>query len=195
MTSGPARLRKQSDSQEKKTPRGTIVKKVRLPVIVILIAAILMGCIPSRARGFSICLLADEVPATELSIVDLNDLELQDEPILSSDDIITYSRKRHEIELTAEAYERVEQLFTLPVKVRGMPFVASVGSDRVYAGAFWTPASSVSFDGVVICQPFDPDNHVIRIGLGSSTPEAFTGQDPRFDQRILQSMEAAGKLG
>ena len=175
-----------------------IVKKAwRLPalsVILSLITLILMGCIPSKADGFSIYLLADEIPATELLPVDLNDLELQEEPILSSDDIVTYSWKRHEIELTAEAYERIQQLFTLPAKVRGIPFVVCVGPDRIYAGAFWTPVSSIGFDGVVICQPFDPDKRIIRIGLGYPCPEAFTGKDPRSDQRILQSLEAAGKL-
>ena len=175
-----------------------MVKKVwRLPalsVILFLTALILMGCIPSKARGFSIHLLADEMPATELLPVDLKDLELQEEPILSSDEIITYSWARHEIELTAEAYERVQQLFTPPAKVRGIPFVVCVGADHIYAGAFWTPVSSISFDGVVICQPFDPDKHILRIGLGYPSPEAFTGKDPRSDQRILQSLEAAGKL-
>ena len=43
-----------------------IVKKVRLSVILSLITLILMGCIPSKADGFSIYLLADEIPATEL---------------------------------------------------------------------------------------------------------------------------------
>jgi hypothetical protein len=173
---------------------GVIINKVRLFVIVFLVASILMGCIPSQAKGFSIYLLADEMPATELSMVDLNDLELQEEPILSTDDIIAYSRETHEIELTAEAYGRIQQLFTLPVEVRGMPFVVSVGADRIYAGAFWTLASSLSFDGVVICQPWDRERHVITIGLGYPSPEAFTGTDPRSDPRVLQSLEAAGKL-
>jgi len=175
-----------------------IVKKVwRLPalsVILSLITLILMGCIPSKADGFSIYLLADEIPATELLPVDLNDLDLQEEPILSSDDIITYSWARHEIELTAEAYERIQELFTLPAKVRGIPFVVCVGADRIYAGAFWAPVSSISFDGVVICQPFDAGKRIIRIGLGYPCPEALTGKDPRSDQRILQSLGAAGKL-
>lgn len=170
------------------------MNKVSLFVMVILIGAILMGCIPSEARGFSIYLLSDEVPATELSIVDLSDLHLQEEPILSIDDIIAYSRETHEIELTAEGYERIQQVFALPVRVSGMPFVVCVGADRIYAGAFWTPASSISFDGVVICEPYDRERRVIRIGLGYPSPEAFTGEDPRSDPRVLQSLEAVGKL-
>ena len=170
------------------------MNKVRLSVIVLLVALVLMGCIPSKARGFSIYLLEDEVPATELSIGDLNDLELQQDPILSTDDIIAYSRERHELTLTPEAHERIQQLFTLPAKARGIPFVVCVGRDRIYAGAFWTPVSSISFDGVVICQPLDLDKHVIRIGLGYPCPEAFTGKDPRCDPRILQSLETASRL-
>jgi hypothetical protein len=86
MTFGQARLRKQSDSQREHS-KGVIVKKVRVPVMVVLTALILMGCIPSKARGFSIYLLADGISATELLPVDLKDLELEEEPILSSDDI------------------------------------------------------------------------------------------------------------
>jgi hypothetical protein len=170
------------------------VNKVRLSLIVLVIAPIVMGCIPTQARGFSIYLLADEVPATELSIVDLTDLELQEEPIVSGDDIVTYSKETHEIELNAEAYDRIQQLFALPVQVSGMPFVVFVGADRIYAGAFWTPASSISFDGVVICEPYDRERRVITIGLGYPSPEAFKGTDPRSDPRVLQSLEAAGKL-
>ncbi len=153
-----------------------------------------MGCIPSQAKGFSIYLLADDMPATELSMVDLNDLELQEEPILSTDDIIAYSRETHEIELTAEGYERIRQLFTLPVEVLGIPFVVCVGAERIYAGGFMTPASSISFDGIVIGEPYDRERRVITIGLGYPSPEAFTGTDPRSDPRVLQSLEAAGKL-
>ncbi|MDH4209762.1 MAG: hypothetical protein OEV76_12865, partial [Anaerolineae bacterium] len=105
--------------------------------------------------GFSIYLLADEMPATELAGVALSDLQLRIEPLVSARDIISYSRQTHEIELTVEAYERIRQLFTLPVEVRGIPFVVCVGTDRIYAGAFMTPASSISFDGVVILEPFD----------------------------------------
>jgi hypothetical protein len=148
----------------------------------------------TKVGDFSIYLLADEVPASELSILALEDLELQDKPFLSSTDIIAYTEEGHEIELTAEAYDRVRQLFASPVPVLGIPFVVSVGAERIYSGAFWTPASSISFDGVVICEPFDVDRHVIKIVLGYPSREAFTAKDPRSDPRTLQSLAAAGKL-
>jgi len=171
-----------------------IMKGCKPSVMLFLIALVLVGCTPSQTGGFSIYLLADEIPTSELSKVDLHALELQEEPLLSIDDVITYSKGTHEIEVTAEAYERIQQLYSLPVKVDGMPFVVCMGRDPVYAGAFWTPVSSLSFDGVIICPPFDRDECVIRIGLGYPTSEAFRGEDPRSDPRILQSLEAAGKL-
>lgn len=170
------------------------VRKDRLAAVLFLTTAVLLGCTRSEPRGFSVHLLASDMPATELSTADLNDLDLQEEAIISIEDIIVYSWKTHEIEIAATAYQRIEQLFSLPVEVRGMPFVVCVGSDRIYAGGFWTPASSLSFDGVIILQPSDPDRHVIRIALGYPTPEAFTGKDPRSDRRVLQSLESAGKL-
>ena len=113
---------------------------------------------------------------------------------MSAMDFITYSRETHEIELSAEAYERIRELFVLPVQVQGIPFVVCVGTDRIYAGAFMTPASSISFDGVVILEPFDVDRHVISIVLGYPAAEAFTGKDPRSDPRVFQSLQALGKL-
>ena len=160
----------------------------------LLIVFALIACQPREPAGVSIHLLADDVPASELSSLNLAEIELQEEPIVSASDIVSYSEGTHEIELTAEAYARIQELFELPVRVSGLPFVVSVGDERIYAGAFWTPASSLSFDGVVILQPFDPDRRVIRIALGYPSPQAFSGRDPRPDERILRSLQAAGKL-
>lgn len=170
--------------------------------VALVMASVVVGCVPSETPSptpsetgeFSIYLLADEVPASELAEVDLSDLALQDEPIVSSDDIIAYSWDSHEIELTAEAYERIRDLFTLPVQVQGIPFVACVGTERIYAGAFLTRASSISFDGVIICEPLDVDRRLISIVLGYPSPEFFIGKDPRSDPRVVQSLEALGRL-
>ena len=134
------------------------------------------------------------MPATELSNFELEDIELQPEPILSTKDIVSYSAASHEMELTPEAYERIQGLFGLPVEVRGIPFVVTVGDERIYAGGFWTPLSSLSSEGVTIGQPLDPDHTVISISLGYPSPVVFQDQDPRSDPRILNALEAAGKL-
>jgi hypothetical protein len=98
------------------------------------------------------------------------------------------------LELTDAAYRRIQALFVTPVKVSGLPFVVCVGAERIYTGAFWTPLSSLSYDGVVILQPLSTDTKHIQIELGYPAPEAFTGNDPRADPRITHALEVAGKF-
>lgn len=145
---------------------------------------------PVSVGEFSIHLTAQEVPTWQLSQADLDSLELEKQPILPSDDILRYSEDTHEIDLTPSAYERINQL-SVPTDGRG--FVVSVGSERVYSGAFWTMLSSQSFDGVAIWVPL-MDKHAIQMKLGYPGPFDFRGEDPRSDPRILRSLEQAGKL-
>jgi hypothetical protein len=171
-----------------------IVQKVSSSVLVALLVPALIGCSPPTTEDFAIYLVAGGLPATEISNYELDEIELQSEPVLSVDDVLSYTAESHEMQLTREAYERIQGLYTLPVEVRGMPFVVAVGEERIYGGAFWTPLSSLIYEGVIICQPFDADHTVITLSLGYPSPEAFRGQDPRSDPRILNALEAAGKL-
>ena len=86
------------------------------------------------SEGFAIYLPAQKIAANEMLEANLSDLELEDKPILSVDDIITYSKSTHEIELTPAAYERLSQL---SVPTTGVPFVVCVDRAPVYGGAFW----------------------------------------------------------
>jgi len=63
----------------------------------------------------------------------------------------------------------------------------------VYRGAFWAGYSSQSYAGVVI-DPTLAWQGKVRIALGYPTRDAFQGQDPRADPRILQALQQAGKL-
>jgi hypothetical protein len=142
----------------------------------------------SEPSELSIYLLTQHIAAHQVSTLDV--LDLEQEPILSISDIIDYSWGTHTIELTAPAYERMGEL---EVPVDGTIFVVCLGREPVYAGAFWPMYSSLSFDGVVIKLPLT-DNHPLQITLGYPSPSFFTGEDPRSDPRILQSLERAGKL-
>jgi len=174
---------------------GQQVNGIRYWVLLVMMALALSSCAPPKAGGFAIYLLAEDVRTADVPWDDLSSLELEEQPIIATDDIVAYAKETHEIELTAAAYERVQGLHTLPVDVDGLPFVVRVGDDRIYAGAFWTLASSLIFEGVIIMQPFETDKRIIRISLGYPTPEAFRGVDPRADPRILQALEQVGKLG
>lgn len=160
----------------------------------ILLLLVVSGCCLAARQEFGIYLLRGDMRTVQFQASDLDALELQEEPIIGTVDIVSYSQATHEMELTAEAYERVQQLFSMPVDVDGLPFVVRVGRERIYRGAFWTPASSLIFEGVIIMEPFATDSRTVALSLGYPSPEAFTGTDPRSDARILESLEKSGKL-
>ncbi len=144
--------------------------------------------------GFAIYLIEDGIQGVDILQEDWTDFNLEETPILSEEDIISYTWETHEIELTTDAYERIQELFTPPVPVTGVPFVVMVDGIKIYAGAFWTPLSSLSFDGVTIMHPMDPEGQSIRVNLGYPGDDFFAGRDPRSDERIRRALESAGKL-
>lgn len=171
-------------------------------LLVALIAFTLTGCAPSRGfdtrpcgtADFAIYLLAEDMKPDELLAADPGAVKLGDRPLLAHGDIVSYDAEIHEIRLTAEAYRRVQDLYTLPVDTDGLAFAVCAGGDPVYLGAFWTPLSSLSFDGVVIMQPIAMETDTIRIELGYPGPDMVTIADPRSDPRVLQALTRAGKL-
>jgi hypothetical protein len=121
---------------------------------------------------------------------ELKALKLQQPPLFTNRDIMRYDFNLHTLELTTQAFERVMSLFTLPIDSNGIPFVVSVSGEPIYTGAFYSPASSISYDGVVILHPMVADSNMITLLLGYPSPEAFEGQDPRSDPRILKALES-----
>jgi hypothetical protein len=156
----------------------------------LLISLTVGGCPSPKGEGFSIYLTRDNTPVHELPA--LNHIELADQPIIATGDIVSYNQETHEIELTADAYQRLNEL---RIPTSGMAFVACVDKKPVYWGAFWAPYSSQSFDGVIILiPPIFGDRDIIQIELGYPAPSLYSGEDPRSDPKILQSLEQMGKL-
>jgi len=157
-----------------------------------------MERIAERRTGngeFAIYLIGQAVSAQEMLHADLEELEIEDAPILSIDDIVAYTWATHEIQLTDAAYARIGGL---QVPVQGIPFIVCVGRERVYGGAFWAGYSSLSFRGAVIevlpAMASRPDR-ILRMQLGyPESPELFVGEDPRPDPRIMASLRAVDKL-
>jgi hypothetical protein len=169
----------------------------RAAIAAALALVVLMGTAcggePAPDEGFAIYLTATATPPAQNAA--LTDIEIAGTPLVSGADIVAYSADTHEIELTAAAYSRI---VALEVPVDGRPFVVCIDRRPTYAGAFWTPASSVSFDGVIIMKPLSPetasDRYVIRLELGYPGLDWFTGDDPRSDPAALEALERAGKL-
>ena len=159
---------------------------------VILIGTILMlsSCIISKGDGFAIYLTEGDIPPAQMEA--LSHVDIAEQPIISMDDIITYNAKTHELKLTTSAFERIPQL---EVPVRGKSFVVCVDRKPIYWGAFWTPISSISFDGVTIWKPLSLEEpHIITLELGYPSSSFYGGEDPRNNPEVIRALEQAGKL-
>ena len=151
---------------------------------------ILSGCTASKGEGFAIYLTKKDIPPDQMEA--LSHVDIADQPIISMGDIITYNAQTHELKLTDTAFERISQL---EIPVRGKSFLVCVDKGPIYWGAFWTPISSMSFDGVTIWKPLSSqDFKVITLELGYPSSSFYGGEDPRNSAEIMKSLEQAGKL-
>jgi hypothetical protein len=139
-----------------------------------------------QGEGFAIYLTRDNIPPSDLAIV--SHIDIADTPIISADDIVYYDRDRHEIALTTEAFQRIQDM---KVPTSGTSFAVCVNKSPVYAGAFWAWYSSQSFDGIVIMTPLTMEKGaVIRIELGYV--QDYSGADPRGNESIRQASKPPG---
>jgi hypothetical protein len=150
----------------------------------------LSSCTISKGDGFAIYLTKGDIPPAQMPA--LSHVDTAEPPIISMKDIITYNAQTHELKLTTSAFERISQL---NVPVRGKSFVVCVDRKPIYWGAFWTPISSISFDGVTIWKPLSLEEpHVITLELGYPSSSFYGGEDPRNNPEVMRSLEQAGKL-
>jgi len=82
-----------------------LVKGIRLLASLILVVLAAGGCVSQKGEGFSIYLLARDMPVSRMPVI--SHVELADEPLISINDIISYKKEIHGIKLTADAYQRV----------------------------------------------------------------------------------------
>jgi hypothetical protein len=143
-----------------------------------------------ESRGFAIYLTKQDIPPAQME--DLSHVDIAERPIITISDIIMYDAQEHELRLTASAFERVSQL---DVPTGGKSFIICVDNEPIYWGAFWVLWSSQSFDGVTIWMPLSLEEpYVIRLKLGYPSSELYTGEDPRSNPVVIESLEQAGKL-
>lgn len=165
--------------------------QIALTVLIMVVLIFLIGsCTAAKGEGFAIYLTKDDIPPAQMEA--LSHVDIADQPIISMEEVITYDAQTYEIKLTASAFERISQL---NVPVRGKSFIVCVDKGPLYWGAFWTPISSISFDGVTIWKPLKTQEpKVITIELGYPSWSYYGGEDPRNDTEVVKSLEQAGKL-
>ena len=166
-----------------------IISKLAAHIMVVAII-ILSGCTAAKGEGFAIYLTKEDIPPDQMEA--LSHVDIADQPIISMGDIITYNAQTHELKLTDTSFERISQL---EVPVRGKSFLVCVDKGPIYWGAFWTPISSTSFDGVTIWKTLSSQElKVIALELGYPSSSFYSGEDPRNNAKVMKSLEQAGKL-
>ncbi len=160
------------------------------PFIIVVIFLLYSSFTNRNEEGFAIYLTKDDIDPTQIPI--LSHVEINNQPIISLKDIIEYDSNTHEIALTPKAFIRISNL---EVPVKGKIFMVCVDKEPIYAGAFWTPISSISFDGVTIWKPLISDeSNIIKLELGYPSPDFYGGEDPRVNVKIMESLKRVGKL-
>jgi hypothetical protein len=166
------------------------ITPIIIGIMLVLSIMVSSACATSKGEGFSIYLTKQDIPPAQMEA--LSHVNLTAQPIISTKDVITYNAQTHEIKLTDEAFERISEL---EVPVEGRSFIVCVDKQCIYWGAFWTPISSISFDGVTIWKPYSSQGPtVITLQLGYPSSSFYGGEDPRNSPEILKSLEQAGKL-
>ncbi len=166
-------------------------------ILMILLAASLSACgladLGPDPTAEPVGEFAIFLPIEDLTLDDVHNLDeiiLQEAPVLSMDDIIAYDAETHVIELEPTVAERWDGL-----ELTGRFFVVMVGKELIYAGAFMAAYFSRTYDGVVILWPsMEGSPNTIKIQLGYPWEDFFTGEDPRADPRIMEALHQAGKL-
>jgi hypothetical protein len=159
-------------------------------IILLTILFTSSSCSTKAEEGFAIYLTKDDIPPAQLSI--LSHVDIEEKPLIRIDDIIAYNVSFHEITLTANAYQRIVDL---EVPTSGRSFMACVDKQLIYAGAFWSPFSSISYDGVTICVPLGSQKtNTIKLELGYPSSSFYAGEDPRNNAQISGSLKHSGKL-
>jgi len=168
---------------------GHIPAKLTL-VITVYVLLMSSGCSAPNHEGFAVYLTEGDIPPAQMPA--LSHIDIAEQPVIAMNDIIAYNANTHEITLTANAFDRI---YSLEVPVRGKSFVVCIDRKLIYWGAFWTPISSISFDGVTIWKPLSSqDPKVIKLELGYPSSSFYGGEDPRNNAEVMKSLEQAGKL-
>ena len=125
--------------------------------------------------------------AFDASKMELNDLELENKPILVSNQISEYNWYSHEFKLKNN---RLEKVLAKKVPLSGKPFVVVARGERIYVGAFWTPLSSLYYPDI----PTISSLWITESDVRTYKIEYRGKDDKRGDTRIYQALKSANIL-
>ncbi|MGD8777446.1 MAG: hypothetical protein PVH88_00610 [Ignavibacteria bacterium] len=166
---------------------------------ILLLLCFLQSCCENNtesnggANRVSFYLLKDDkVVATDAAKSKIESLELSEQPIFSSDEISYYNWGNHSFAIDSVSFEKLKECSSLHESVFGIPFIVTVGKERIYLGAFGYSFSSQA--------PLFPHINITFISYSSSPVLRIENswldseEDKREDKRILSALLKSGLL-
>jgi len=151
-------------------------------------ALILLTTLPLMAsppgEGLAFYLLKRDSPKTPSAPAGA---EVEDQPFISQNDIVSYSLRNQSMLLTSKAIDRLKRL------VVSARFEACVDRKPIYSGRLWSILRSASCPEIVLEIPTDGSFNV-RLEAGYPTNECFVGKDERSNALIVTALKSSGKL-
>ena len=161
-------------------------------LIIFCLPFLLLSCkqfapIQTEEDTFAIYTLKDTTLYTRLALQKpIDSLVLADTPFLTASELKSYTWSTHTFELTPEMNSKWGQLQKLRGKSGGVPFIVTVGKEKIYIGTFWWRYSSLMPSGCAIIHVISPYPYKIDLSKGAA--------DKRSDPRIYNSLKEAGVL-
>ena len=145
------------------------------------------GLDSASTSDFAIYRLKDsKLAASQVWAQPIDELVLADVPLVALRDLKSYSWQTHEFRVTAEVDSQFVMLKRTIGPVGGIPFVVTVGNERIYLGAFWYAYSSLAPQVPYIEVTFN-EHRICRGWIDQ-------GDDKRNDRRIYDALKRAGVL-
>jgi hypothetical protein len=159
-----------------------------VPGLLLLVSCKDSGTQPPADISFAIYTMRDTtIESRVASNLPLEDLALAQTPIIRGKDLRAYYWATHTFVPVPSLDTLLKQMARQGGRTRGVPFVVTVGRQRIYLGTFWWAYSS--------SLPTVPSIELITSGPYTIAPAAMsTGTDRRQDPRIRESLRAAGVL-
>lgn len=131
---------------------------------------------------FAIYLLQDStITAGDAFSQSINSLKLSTSAFLTINDLKSYTQSTHAFELTDQAQTMFDHFQFAHGKTSGVPFVVTVGNDRIYLGTFWWIYSSSMPPPCAVIEVIGPPPYRIQLANGAI--------DKRSDSRIYNSLK------
>ena len=134
---------------------------------------------------------------TQFNLSHIGDITLQEEPVITEEDIVWYNWSEQTMQLTETGCLHLQESL-LESSWLYVPFVVVADGERIYLGGFLSVASSFASDCcpyIMYGQPIDLCNASSGIvAIRQGFYDAMNGSDIRYDERIYEALDSTGKL-